>query len=81
VFFFFNSFFFFDCFVKAHFEMIGFDSFMMASELIKEDMPRIRVPLACVIHYRGYTVSAASISPITRNTLVYGTSNDILFCF
>ncbi|KNC51923.1 uncharacterized protein AMSG_08162 [Thecamonas trahens ATCC 50062] len=35
----------------------------------------VRFPLACVVHYMGYTIFALSLLPITDDSLVYGSSD------
>lgn len=40
-----------------------------------EKLKHVRVPLMCLIDYRGFRVVAISVLPITRATLRYGSSD------
>lgn len=39
---------------------------------LRQDVPGLQTPMFCVIHYKGLTISAQSVVPIGRDTLIHG---------
>ena len=44
-------------------------------ELYNVLVPNVRLPLFCLIDFRGYRLSAISLLPINESTIVYGSCN------
>jgi hypothetical protein len=42
---------------------------------VRDTVEEIHTPLFCVIHYKGYTISAQTVVPISRLTLIHGSSD------
>ena len=38
-------------------------------------IPKLNVPLMCLIDYRGFRVVAMSLLPVNKNTIVYGSAD------
>ena len=38
---------------------------------------RIRVPIAAIFNFRGFRIMASGVLPVTRDTLVYGSQDQV----
>jgi hypothetical protein len=55
----------------ANMELLGLDAYLDAQKVVHG----LRIPLMCLLDYKGYRLAATTVLPIDKDTLIYGSAD------